>query len=138
MDRRSRFEYTGGSFEATVSSPPWDPAQETEGGSDIAASGVPASYNVRKDHLIKLRLRIWESEYEAFEAGLIEFGQSAEAFTWLPDADEVEGYLVYLQEPARGAKLEPARDSNFPRLFEVSIVLRSADGSLPFRPYFSE
>jgi len=137
MRWRSRFEYdTVSSFETEHPARPWLPADETVGGSRTAASGVPASYVVRRDATVSLTLRIEEAEWIDFLL-LIAFGQSAQAFLWFPDTDEAESFSVYLEAPAAGAQLTPTRDGAYPAVFEVTITLRSADGTAPWTEFFT-
>lgn len=137
MQWRPRFEYdVGSSFETEHPSRPWTPMDETVGGSRTAASGVPASYLVRRDATVSLTLRLEETEWADFLA-LIAFGQTAQAFLWFPDTDEVENFSVYLAVPSAGERLTPTRDNAYPAVFEVTITLRSADGTAPWLAYFS-
>lgn len=137
LARRSRFVYaTASAFAATLPARPWTPVDNTVGGSRTAASGVPASYIVRRDGLLELTLRIEEAEWAAFLA-LIVFGQSAAAFVWFPDAEEATSFTVYLDSPAAGEKWKPTRDT-YARVFEVTITLRSTDGTPLWLPYFDD
>lgn len=136
MERRSRFTFGAQSFEATISAAAWVPADRTVGGARIAASGVPASYVVRRDALLTLTLRIWESEWVAV-ANLIVWGQSAQTITWAPDATApATTYAVYLDSPAPGETFAPTRSADFPRVYEVTITVRGASGAVPWPLYF--
>lgn len=134
---RSRFVY-GDTGDFTLSLPvrAWIPADDTVGGVRIAAGGVPATYIVRRDVLIELVLRFYESEWPDVLA-LVTFGQSGEDWVWYPDADAVANYNVYLHAPAPGTRWTPTRDSNFARVFELTLTLRGVDGALPWTEYFT-
>lgn len=129
---RSRFTYgVGGdivNWETTLPSRPWTPVVPTVGGSRTAAGGVPAAYVVRRDYNLRLPLRIYEAELPEVY-GLIRWGQAAESFLWLPDANETgTSFLVYLESPLAGQDWEPSRDATFGRAFEAPLVLRSVGG----------
>lgn len=117
----------------TVLTPTW-PAQPYEyphssvGGMRRSAAGVAASYAVRRDRLLAITLRVLETERTDVE-DLIEWGQGMEYFDFKPDADEAAEYSVDLEEPAAGASWQWQRDTEFPHLFTVRLVLRKADGS---------
>jgi len=125
---KSRFVYgTGGDItDWTTSLParPWQRIVRSTGGSRTAAGGVPASHVVRRDYLLTVTLRLYESETVDL-AGLIVWGQSSEYFLWYPDADdETESYAVYLEHPVAGEDLEMERNPDFPSVIEATIVLR--------------
>jgi hypothetical protein len=136
MDRRARFEYGGtGAFECLISARPWNPIDDSVGGSRTSATGVPASYTVRRDALVEVNLRFWESEWADF-LNLLIYGQTGASFTWFPDADELASYTVYLETPKTGERFSPTRSGEFPRVFEASILLRGAGIAIPWQAYF--
>jgi len=125
---KSRFVYgVGGDIvDWTTSLParPWARIIRSIGGSRTAAGGVPASHVVRRDFLLAVTLRLYETEAVDL-AGLIAWGQSSEYFLWYPDAnDETESYAVYLEHPVAGEDLEEQRSAEFPSVVEATIVLR--------------
>jgi len=136
MDRRARFEYgTASAWEAPISSPPWDPVDDSVGGARVGASGVGAAYVVRRDALVEVTVRYYEADWASLLALLV-FGQTQQAFRWFPDADEATSFLVYLDAPRPGTKTKPDRDANYPRAFKQTLVLRGA-GTTPWTPYFT-
>lgn len=139
MERRSSYVYGPSGSEitltTTISVKPWTPMNRTIGGQRIAASGVPASYVVRTDHLLDVTLRFYESEWSAVE-NLIAFGQSAQSFLWYPEATSGASVEVYLDAPAYGDTVTPTRDAEFPRVMEVTLTLRGVGTVVPWQPYF--
>lgn len=137
LPRRSRFDYGGVVFETSLPCFPWTPLDETVGGRRIAASGIPAAYIVRRDYMLELRLRIYETEFSDY-LSLVSFGQSGQSFLWWPDADDLDTVVeVYLQSPLAGESWSPNRVDNFQRVFECSLTLRGVDVAVPWRPYFA-
>lgn len=135
--RRSRFVYGDTEFETELSAKPWTPGDVTVGGTRTAAAGIPASYIVRRDTLYELPLRVSEAEWPAFR-DLIAFGQSAETFLWLPDADFAQSLLVYLESPKAGEQWAPSRMADFERVFDMTITLRLAEQQTNWVAYFEE
>jgi len=136
MPRRPRFDFGGATFEATIPARAWTPGDETIGGSRTSAAGVPASYVVRRDRLLDVTLRFLESEWEDVR-DLVEFGQSAELFTWYPDANDLaQSAEVYLISPKPGEKWAPVRSADYPRAMELTITLRCPTAPL-WLPYFA-
>lgn len=137
MVRRSRFDYGELSFTTELSAREWMPSSETVGGFRIAAGGAVASYVVRRDSLIEIPLRILETEWASF-LNLVEWGQSGQAVTWYPDADEATSFECHWHSPHAGEAVVPSRDPEFPRMFGVSIILRGSGSVVPFTPYHVE
>ena len=135
LPRRVRFVFGASDFSTNLPARAWVPADETVGGARIAASGVPATYIVRRDDLLTLVLRFEESEWEDVR-DLVVFGQSGQTLRWFPDADDAANVPVYLQTPAPGERWAPTRDGQYPRVFEVTLTLRAA-GTAPWLPYFT-
>lgn len=135
-----RFTY-GLSGDFTPSLPPraWTPMDETLGGVEITATGIPVSYIVRRDQEVELTLRFGEDEWDAVLA-LVEWGQSGQEMQWYPDAlltdPDYDASAVYLQSPAAGERWGPTRDGQYPRTFEVTLMLRGVGGVLPFTRYY--
>lgn len=136
MDRRSLFAFGGQTLATRLPVRAWTPTDRTIGGARIAASGAPAAYVVRRDSMLALTIRCYEDEWAAV-AELVAWGQSAEPITWAPDADDPGTTVeVYLDSPLAGETFSPERDGNFPRVFELAIVLRGKGGISPWTPYF--
>jgi hypothetical protein len=141
MGRRTSFSYGEGgtsSLAFTISSGLWLPQDKTIGGSRTSAAGVPASYVVRRDALIQLTVRLWESEWGAL-LNFISWAQGSGAFLWFPDADDVAtSFSVYLESPLAGEAFAPTRDSNYPRVFTAQLTLRGAGITVPWLPFFED
>jgi hypothetical protein len=138
---RSRFVYgTGGDvvdWTTTLPVRAWDRVTPTVGGARTAAGGTPAAHVVRRDENLVLTLRIFESEWPDLHA-LVRWGQLAETFTWYPDADdEATSFVVWLEDPQAGASLAPGRSTEYPRVLEVAITLRSQDANVWTLEYFA-
>lgn len=136
LPRRSRFVTTSQDF-----TPTW-PAQsflpESGGGvgsRHISAAGIPASYQVRRDKLAHIVLRLLEDEWPDFD-DLINFGQSSQSFLWYPDAAEASSFLVYLESPAAGQSIKPVPDGQYPRVWQVTITVRGVGSVEPWLAYF--
>ena len=119
-----RFVYTGTDWTPDLPQRPWAYRTPTVGGSRTAASGTPASYVVRRDSLLAVTLRIWETELADLQA-LVAWGQASETITFYPDTDTGTSYACYLESPLAGEELAPQRNDQVPQILEVSLVLRS-------------
>lgn len=136
MERRSRFVYGGQTFTTSVSVRPWIPVDNTIGGYRIAGSGVPAGYVARRDSIVELVVRFYESEWLSLLNMIIYAQDGAASITWYPDDDDEDtSFVVYLDSPAAGERIVPTRDSQFPRLLELPLVLRGSGTEVPFVPY---
>lgn len=136
MERLSRFTFGVSVFETTLPPRAWNPSDRSVGGSRIAASGTPAAYLVRRDAMLEVTLRFYESEWAAV-ANLVAWGQSAQAITWAPEASDPGTTVdVWLDTPAPGESFNPTRSSDYPRVLELSLMLRGKDGAAPWTPYF--
>ena len=135
--RRSRFVFGTSDWTTELSVHPWIPADATVGGSRTAASGIPASYIVRRDALVELTIRASEDEWPEL-LSLIAYGQTAQAFTWYPEAAESESRLVYLEAPLAGERWAPSRVAEFLRVFEMTITLRAIADVDPWVEYFDD
>lgn len=117
---------------------PWDRNTPTAGGSRTAAGGVPAAYVVRRDHNLRLRLRLLESEMGDLD-DFLAWGQAAETFLWYPSAnDDSASHLVWLESPKAGEDVQPIRSAEYPRTFELDIVLRPNTPAPWILEYFPE
>jgi hypothetical protein len=141
---RSRFVYGIGAgvvdWSTTLPTRAWDRRRPTVGGSRTAAGGVPAAYVVREDHVLAVTLRVFESEWSDL-IGMIQWGQFAESFVWYPDASLsviATSFSVWLENPMAGSDVVPVRSSEYPRVLEQTIELRSVS-ALPWTlEYYAE
>lgn len=137
LDWRPRIVYGTDDTELELGLPQgyWSYADETIGGRDISATGVPAAYEVRRDGLLDVQLRFYESEWAAVHAWL-SWAQHSLAFDWYEDAEATPlPRSVYLHTPAMGERIAPQRDPETGVFFTLPITLRSVDG-LPFATVF--
>lgn len=123
---------SGTTFELQRAQLPWTPRSSGVGGARRTASGLGESFLVRRDQEVRVTLLFFETEWAAvrtwLEWAMDNYGT---AFTFQFDkAGASTAHQVTLAEPRLGATttLEPER-ADFPGLFQVSVVLRSADGS---------
>lgn len=133
LPRRSRFRFGEADalqeVETMLSVRPWDRRVPTVGGRLVSASGMPAAFIVRRDHVLDVPLRFYESEWEDIDR-LLAWGQSGEAFFWWPDAlEDSEVYAVFLEAPAAGEAVEPRRSTQFVDMLEVTVSLRKVSNS---------
>lgn len=135
LPRRSRFVTMTQDFTPTWPAQSFLPESGGVGSRHISAAGIPASYQVRRDKLAHVVLRIREDEWPDLDE-LVEFGQSSQAFTWYPDADEGTSFQVYLESPAAGQSLRPTPDGQYPRVWQVTLVLRGVGSVAPWLAYF--
>lgn len=128
LANRPRWTYTDsvGAVDYSMSLPcrPWSPRERGVGGSDVAGSGVPAAYEIRRDYFLSLVLRFPESE-RASVTRLVRHLQRAGSATVYPD-QLVGGtsHAVYGHSPAMGEDVEPTRDPNEPSTLEQPITVR--------------
>jgi len=109
---------------------PWTPISRGIGGSEVSAAGVPAAYEVRRDRLQRVTLRVLEDEWEQVEAWLAWAQATAQPFKWRFDQDNpATEYTVYLDAPAMGDPIEPQRSADDGSVLEITIDLRYAGGS---------
>ena len=128
LPNRGRWVYTDSvgavNYLMSLPSRAWSPNERALGGSDVAGSGVPAAYEVRRDYFMSQVLRFPESE-RASVTRLVRHLQRAGSATWYPDQD-VGGtsHTVYGHAPAMGEDIEPTRDPNEPSTLELAITVR--------------
>ncbi len=122
---RSRFVYSTVDWSASLPVRAWGRRTGTAGGQRISAAGTPAAYIVRRDQVILVPLRFYETEWASVHA-LIAWGQSGETILWYPDANEAgTSFTVYLDNPAAGEDIVPVRDADYPHMMELTLALRS-------------
>jgi hypothetical protein len=132
---RPVFTFGATIFSPALACPMWTPRDEAVGSTRWTAAGTPGPDLSVRFSLVSVPLRIWESEWPALRA-LIEWGQSAESFSWQPDETQIEVFEVYLEEPAAGAAWQASRLASFSRVMELTITLRGAGVGVPWLPYF--
>lgn len=123
---RPRWVYNDGSaVDLLMSLPqrPWTFGSNGLGGSDVAASGVPASFEIRRDYFLHLTLRFTEAEWDDVER-LVRHLQRSGSATFYPDRD-VGGtsHTVYGHLPAMGEEIRPRR-SEEPSTLELDVSVR--------------
>lgn len=121
-----RFEYDTGptTLDFSIPARPYMPVDSTIGGTDRSAAGIPAAYEIRRDHNIVVSLRFYESEWPSVQA-MLEFGQAhPNTMTFYPD-QTVTGtsFTVYLEVPKMGERIAPRRMPDFTEVYELDIEL---------------
>lgn len=116
----------------------WERRTASVGGSRTAAGGIPAAYVVRRDHILAVPVRFYESEW-ADVHGVIEWGQWGESLVVYPDAGgEViaESFDVWLEFPKTPEDIRPERDPEYPRVLTQTLELRrSVDTPWPIEMF---
>ena len=137
---RPRWVYNDGSavdYLMSVPQRPWGFGSRGVGGSDISAAGVPAAFEIRRDHLLHLTLRFPESEWDDVER-LVRHLQLAGSATFYPDQDDTSVlHLVYGESPALGDEILPRR-SDFPSVLELDVTVRRTTDAIFIDPYFGD
>lgn len=126
---RPRFVVNGLDYSFSFPMRPPDFPVGGVGGSDTSAAGFPASYGVRDDYLLDVRLRFFESERADVEALILEMQKHFTTIAFYPDQDVGTSQACYLEAPARGSRWQPVRDVSYPKAFELTITLRSIVGA---------
>lgn len=118
---------------------PWGLRSGGLGGADISATGVPESYEIRRDRVATVTLRAYEgAELDALMFILEEIRASSESFTFAFDQQDPDtDYVVYLHAPTWPEELVPARDEATFGVFTLEVQLRTVDGT-PFLHTFLE
>lgn len=125
LAHRPRFVYNDGSaVDLTLTYPmrPWDFGSRALGGSDVAASGIPASFEIRRDYLLHLTLRLTEAEWDDVER-LVRHLQRNGSATFYPDQGVGTNHTVYGESPAMGEEIRPRRSSE-PSILELDVSVR--------------
>lgn len=126
MPLRPRFVYTDsvGAVDLTLSLPqrPWGYGSMGVGGSDVAGSGVPVSFQIRRDHFLHLTLRFTEAEWDDVER-LVRHLQRAGSATFYPDTTAGDNHTVYGHMPAMGEEIRPRRTEEASTL-ELDVTVR--------------
>jgi hypothetical protein len=122
---RPRWVYDDGSavdFSMTLPQLPWDFGSRGIGGSDVAGSGVPASYEIRRDYLLHLTLRFTEAEWTNVER-LVRHLQRNGSATLYPDQLQGTTHTVYGELPVMGDEIRPRRSAE-PSTLELDVTVR--------------
>ena len=120
-----QIEWDGHLLRLSLPCRPWVPVSRGIGGSEVSAAGVPAAYEIRRDRIQRVTLRVLEDEWEQVEAWLEWAQRTALPFRWRFDQDNAATeYDVYLDAPAMGDPIEPQRSADFGSVLEITIDLR--------------
>jgi hypothetical protein len=114
----------------------WNHQDKTIGGEAESDGAFPASFVVRRDYVLAIPLRLFESEWPVVRA-LVEFGQTGGVIRWFPSIDEETYFDVYLESPALGDDFRPIPDATYPRALLLSIAVRRVDGEAFPLEYFA-
>lgn len=119
---------------------PWGLRSAGLGGSDISATGIPESYEIRRDRIATVTLRAYEgAELDALLFILEEIRASSEAFTFAFDQQDSEtDYAVYLHAPVWPDEIAPTRDETMFGVFTLEVQLRTIDGTPFLLPFLEE
>lgn len=115
-------------FEFEFPTRPHLPRRGGVGGSETAAGGIPASYSIRRDHLLSVPLRFTEEDWPEVEALIDEMMTSAAVEFYRDADDEAPTNTCYLESPKEGEEWGPDRTDEMAGEFEMTIVLRSITG----------
>lgn len=111
----------------TQSQGSWTPERVIQGGSSESAAGIPETFVIRKDSLLKTVLIFKESEYATVVAWLdwVMDNGSAGFFTFWPDQN-VPGtsYSAWLIEPKPGAPWGITRHRTHLGMLQLDVTLR--------------
>src|SRR5690606_34156674 len=122
---RPQIEWGGNLLRLALPCRPWTPVSRGIGGSEVSAAGVPAAYEIRRDRIQRVTLRVLEDEWEQVEAWLEWAQRTALPFRWRFDQDAPSTeYDVYLDAPAMGDGIAPVRSAEFPEAMELTVELR--------------
>lgn len=136
---RPRFTYTDsvGSVDLTLSLPqrPWGFGSQGVGGSDVAGSGIPAAFEVRRDYLVHLTLRFDESEWAAVER-LVRHLQRAGSVVFYPDTSAGDNHTMYGHSPTLTEEIRPRRTDE-PSTLEIDVTVRRTTEAIYDDEYFA-
>jgi len=119
----------------------WMEASRPVGGGEVSAAGIPSHYTIRHDPLLRVILRVRESEWASLATFLRAVDDGALSFTFHPDTN-VSGtsFTVYLESPsvANGEEISPTRDDRDPGVLLVSITLRRTTSTVFALPLYPD
>jgi hypothetical protein len=107
------------------------------GGEDVSAAGIPTSYTVRWDQVMRWTLRFTEFEHDVVMDWLKWAMQNKNVpFTVYFDRTDISAlsWLVYLDEPAVKDRIKMPRESDAPWVMTTQVALRTVSGARPTRP----
>lgn len=119
---------------------PWSRKARDIGGWGRTSSGFAESYVIREDYLLVLNLRIRETEEQNFEAFLRWARRNAgSTFDFYFDRNDTAGLkkVCDLDSPQVGEDIT-FNQTEFPFIKEISMTIRSANGSAFARNYYSD
>lgn len=127
LPKRLRVVYNDGSaVDKTFDIPqrPWDPSEVGVGGSDVAGSGIPAAYEIRRDYLLTLNLRFRESERADVMRFLRHLQRGGSATVYPDQAVAGTSHAVYGHAPKLDEEVRPTRDASDPSILELPVTVR--------------
>lgn len=120
----------------TVSQRPWAQKSKGVGGYDESAAGVPESYVQRREERLTIILRFYESQLDAVLTWLAWAQDNAgTTFNFYLESTDAVPYSVYLVEPVMGDEIAPQRSAQYPKVFEITVTIRTANGARIVRAY---
>lgn len=134
---RPRWVYNDGSavdYVMALPQRPWDFESRGFGGSDVSAAGVPVAYEIRRDYLLHLTLRLWEAEWGSVER-LVRHLQRGGSASFEPDSDEEDAHTVYGVSPAMGEAISP-RTSELGGVLELDVTVRRTTSAIMSDEYY--
>jgi hypothetical protein len=124
LPNRPRFVRSGQTLDLTWPAELAVTGTRAVGGGEVSAAGVPAVYVVRHEPIMRLTLRVTESEFVLLDT----FWRATQgaAFTFRGDQTVATDYSVYWDAPGvvGGEELTFERDSGDPSILRVSVALR--------------
>jgi hypothetical protein len=137
MPLRVRFEWPLGDFTPEIAVRPWARRGPTAGGARDSATGIPASYVVRRDRNLALTLRLEEYEWESYEELLVWLQGSESVTVYLDYPENMTGVDCYLVSPRAGQDVTYNRSQEEGHILEPAIELRRIDGQVWTQEYFA-
>jgi hypothetical protein len=113
----------------------WLPGQRTIGLTMKDATGLPGTTVQNRRYTLGLNLRFHESEWSMVHTFLTR-AQGRDSFTWQPNGipGTPSAFTVRLESPRVTDPIHPTRDSNYPSVLTLPIILGS--DALLDTPYF--
>lgn len=140
LAHRPRWVYTDATsavdYHALIPQRPWVVGTVGVGGSDVAAGGAKAAFQIRRDSLWHLTLRFREREWGNVER-LIAHLQGDGSVTFYPDRLRSESHTIYGVSPEMGEEVTP-RPSDEPSVQEIDITVRPTTAAVVRRRYYSK
>lgn len=127
----------GVTFSFTISQKPWIPRSKTVGGYGVASSGATESYRQRRDQRLAMTIRFYEAELPNVLTW-IEWCQDNAGipFSLYLESTDVTPISCYLDEPNINQEVLPVRNPQYPKQYELTVIVRSVDGSRFTRSYY--